>query len=305
MSRQFVYFPPGRKQFYFSKSLLTNGQFPLFYSPSTTKARIIWNLIRKVRLVRNFFTTKESKLPNDIKQKLLLVQSSEKHLFQINIGTSGPEQKTTIISHGIKESTFYKIGNTKVSKTLIRNEHKILNELNGKFHSPAVLSYYEKGAYTILETNYLFAEKMPERHLTEQVFNVLCELVNYRITMNKNLITCLSHGDFCPWNMLIFKEQLYLIDWEMADERPLGYDLFTFIFQTSFLLKPNKNVQEIITEHKAFITQYFKSFNTNDVNEYFNAFVDEKIQHESLKEYKSALLEKFIALKEQQVQIIL
>lgn len=303
MNRQFVYFPPGRRQFYFSKSLLNRGQYPLFYLPLTLKAKFIWKLIGKVRLARSFFTISEAELPEDIRQKVFLIHSNDKEQLQINIGTSGPEQKTTIIKHNGQENTFYKIGNTKLSKRLIRNEHRVLCELNGKFHSPTVLSYIEKGEYCILETSYLCAEKLPETRLNEQVFKVLIELVEHKIDMNQNLISCFSHGDFCPWNMLIQNNILFLIDWEMADIRPLGYDLFTYIFQTTFLLNPQREVEEIIEENKSFITRYFQAFNQQNPNAYFNVFVEQKIQSERKKGAKTVLLEKFIALKEQKVQI--
>jgi thiamine kinase-like enzyme len=40
-----------------------------------------------------------------------------------------------------------------------------------------------------------------------------------------------SHGDFTPWNTSVFKEELYVIDWELFGKRPLGYDIFHFHVQ--------------------------------------------------------------------------
>ncbi|MEW6144673.1 MAG: hypothetical protein AB1598_06590 [Thermodesulfobacteriota bacterium] len=47
----------------------------------------------------------------------------------------------------------------------------------------------------------------------------------------------ISHGDFAPWNAYLAGGKLFLYDWENSrDDRPPGWDLFHFIFQTNFFL---------------------------------------------------------------------
>lgn len=51
----------------------------------------------------------------------------------------------------------------------------------------------------------------------------------------------MSHGDLAPWNAYACGGRLFLYDWEYSrEDRPPGWDLFHFIFQTnSFLKKRN------------------------------------------------------------------
>jgi hypothetical protein len=47
----------------------------------------------------------------------------------------------------------------------------------------------------------------------------------------------MKHGDFAPWNLLEKKEELFVLDWEYADNHaPLGSDLFHFVIQRAALV---------------------------------------------------------------------
>jgi len=60
----------------------------------------------------------------------------------------------------------------------------------------------------------------------------------------EEMIFCLSHGDFAPWNMLWQKNHVFLFDWESAVlEAPAGLDLMHFLFQTGFLLKKKRDTR--------------------------------------------------------------
>jgi len=48
----------------------------------------------------------------------------------------------------------------------------------------------------------------------------------------------LAHGDFAPWNMFWNDKEVFIYDWESANEQaPVGIDLVHFLFQVGFLLK--------------------------------------------------------------------
>lgn len=54
----------------------------------------------------------------------------------------------------------------------------------------------------------------------------------------------ISHGDFAPWNAYLAGGKLFLYDWEYSrDDRPPGWDLFHFIFQTNFYLYKRNPVE--------------------------------------------------------------
>ena len=82
----------------------------------------------------------------------------------------------------------------------------------------------------------------------------------------------------------------------MGGNYPLGYDLFTFIFQTNFLLKPNKSIQKIINENKNRIEQYFAHFNIFEWSNHLIDFSKIKVNLEKEKGLKGMLLEYQILL---------
>ena len=49
------------------------------------------------------------------------------------------------------------------------------------------------------------------------------------------VIHCMSHGDFAPWNMLHTADSINVWDWERASEtRPLGVDALHFTFEVAY-----------------------------------------------------------------------
>ena len=103
-------------------------------------------------------------------------------------------------------------------------------------------------------------------------------------------IEIFSHGDFCPWNMLINKKYEFLLfDWEMSGYKPLGYDLFTYLFQTSFLLNPEITVFQIISKNKTKIKSFFQGFETANWEDYLIKFSSIKIAEEKAKKHSNLL----------------
>jgi Phosphotransferase enzyme family. len=49
------------------------------------------------------------------------------------------------------------------------------------------------------------------------------------------VIHCMSHGDFAPWNMMHAPDSINVWDWERASEiRPLGVDVLHFAFEVAY-----------------------------------------------------------------------
>jgi thiamine kinase-like enzyme len=88
------------------------------------------------------------------------------------------------------------------------------------------------------------------------------------------LITCLSHGDFTPWNMIIEKGEYRLIDWEMAEERPLGYDIFTYTLRQKMLTE-QLSPTEIVKSHADDYSKYFAEWNITDYTPYLQWYAKE------------------------------
>lgn len=90
----------------------------------------------------------------------------------------------------------------------------------------------------------------------------------------------LSHGDFCPWNVLVSTDQIRLIDWELAADRTLGYDLFTYICQVAILFEPEKQLLLAIDDNMGYVKEYFSSFGITDYKPYLKAFAMQKWEYE-------------------------
>ena len=51
----------------------------------------------------------------------------------------------------------------------------------------------------------------------------------------QEVVHCMSHGDFAPWNMLHTADSINVWDWERASEtRPLGVDALHFAFEVAY-----------------------------------------------------------------------
>ena len=78
-------------------------------------------------------------------------------------------------------------------------------------------------------------------------------------------------------------------DWEMAGFYPLGYDLFTYIFQVEFLLNKKYRFKKLLEYNNDNINNYFNFFNVADWKPYLSAFIKLKIEFESIKKNQKLL----------------
>jgi thiamine kinase-like enzyme len=166
---------------------------------------------------------------------------------------------------------------------------------------PKVLDFYSDDCQVLLKTSVLDGKRLNNKPIDKSTIDQLILLseqkVNYSKTTSSNLRTCFSHGDFCPWNMMTNNGVVLLFDWEMAGFYTLGYDLFTYIFQTRFLLNPKTPVKNIVVENIKAIDYYFSHFKISDWKPYLRAFIDHKISLEKLKG-DNGLLTEYLKLLE-------
>lgn len=296
--QKFIYFPPHRKQFYFSEEIFSpKNEKTLLYTPYSKKSRIIFKLFLLIPPLRFLIKCHYNDLSLNVKTILDQI-GCQNSLFQINLGTEGSDQKTTLVKQSEKQTSFFKIGNTKQAFKLIDNEYLILKKLDGAFNSPKVLSFLDSSGYKMLETEYLKGKKIQSFVIDKRIIEQLINISQFELKDNEGKISCFNHGDFCPWNILEDgSSNLILIDWEFGGNFPLGYDLFTFIFQTSFLLHPEKTNQEIIQQNKIWIKCFFDRFKVAQVDIYLKDFIELKIEQERIKNKESILCKKYEVLK--------
>ena len=98
------------------------------------------------------------------------------------------------------------------------------------------------------------------RHLMEEA----AASVNTRLGC-RELPFHFCHGDFAPWNAKQSQGDLFLFDWECADELgPPGWDLFNFITEKELLLEkatPNQVLRQILSSRDTgqWLSTYFRS----------------------------------------------
>lgn len=295
--KDYYFYPPKNPQFFFPKKKLKEYQH--YYLPFSVKSKVFWFLYKNSFLVRGFFKIPEEEIPLPI-TKIKKIINLEGATCFYNLGTAGIEQSATIIAKNKEQQRFLKFAQKERSKRLVVNEAAILLELEKQttFKTATVFDTKINDSYAYVLTEVIKGEKVRFTRLNASVFQLLLVLAKTENKKRGGLIEVFAHGDFCPWNMLQIKnKELVLIDWEMAGLKPLGYDLFTYIFQTSFLLYPTKSISTIILENQEDIANYFKEFKIIDWNEYLIKFASSKETDEKRKP-NSLLLPKYQELRQ-------
>lgn len=293
-TENYSYYPPKNPQFFFPKREFNS--YKKYYTPFSLKSKVFWFLYCNSNILRSFFIIKEDDIPLPISEiKKIAVFKNATYFY--NIGTEGIEQKATIVVSNKTQNRFIKFAQKEKAKELVQNESKILFFLKEKaeLNSAKILYSHSSNPTSYIVTELIDGEKVKFTNINQQILLLLLQISKLEQT-NIDLKYVFSHGDFCPWNMLLNKHQeIVLIDWEMAGLKPLGYDLFTFIFQINFLLKPKLKVDKILQENCIHINEYFSNFQIKDWNEYLIKFAEIKIEKEKsnpllLLKYKELLV---------------
>tara|TARA_B110000902_G_C14294287_1_gene582495 strand:+ start:7934 stop:8848 length:915 start_codon:yes stop_codon:yes gene_type:complete len=280
----YFYFNPFSKQYLFPTGFKQYEIFTTFYQPYTFKGKLLWWLWCNVALFRKL--SKVTK-PEEVVPIVQLKEYINKDtILAFNRGTIGVEQKISILGVDLKtkEEIFIKYANTDLSRKNVNNEGEILKQLVDLDFVPQLKQHINETEFTFIQTTVLKGERVANQNIEKQLLSVLNTLVTLKIVSkkecNSELKTCFSHGDFCPWNMMFYKNELQVYDWEMGGVQPIGYDLFTYIFQTAFLLSPTKHNHKIIEENKTLITSYFNTQMIEDWKPYLFEFSAIKLKLE-------------------------
>ena len=269
-------------------------------------SRLYWWLFRKNRLVRYLTAVKESELP--FPYDVIKLADGTDCLMAFNMGSPGVEQKISILGYDnmTGQPFFAKFSQKKKAIELTRNEAMIYQKLQSTGLTPKLLKMEEVGNGLYMKVEYVEGRRPESTSLDKQIIDIAIRLGNYHledsIAESLNLKTGLSHGDFCPWNFLISNGEAKLIDWEMAAERPLGYDFFTYICNVSILLYPQLTLKQTIDEHRDLISYYFAQYNIEDWLPYLKYYAKDKYEYELGKGFKDRadkikLLENYEAIK--------
>lgn len=286
---RYYYIFPFKKQYFFPQNYRSHPFLLSFYTPYSLSGSAIWWLWRKLPFLKRLFSVNESQVPTLTSLRNCI---SNKAILAINRGTTGPDQKTTAIGYlpGIDQRFFVKYAESERAKALVMNEYSILHKLQMLQQIPRIINYSKNPSGILLQTSYIEGNKVQKSTLTDEVFKLLLTLANISpddCTDNACSFEgkkCFAHGDFCPWNMLVSDNHLQLIDWEMAGVYSAGYDMFTYLFQTSFLLHPKISILQIVKENIKYIDSYFTILKVPDWKVYLKGFADIKLAFEEKKQ---------------------
>jgi thiamine kinase-like enzyme len=285
---RYYYFDPIKKQYYFPKNYRAYPLMHSFYQPYTLQGWILWKLWNRLSWFRSKFVVKEI---DTILPILNLQPYLPKHyVAAYNRGTVGVEQKITVLGVDTEtsEAFFIKYAETEIARNNVNNEGAILKQLKQLDFVPQIQHHINTESFTFIQTCVLKGERIRKLKTDSLLLDVLFKIAKQKVDTTRNYKSgvqqCFAHGDFCPWNMMLDNQQLMVFDWEMAGMYPLGYDLFTYLFQSSFLLKPRNSISSVFAQNKLLITAYFEHFRIKVWKESLIEFSNLKLQFETDKQ---------------------
>lgn len=111
-----------------------------------------------------------------------------------------------------------------------------------------------------------------------------------------DLITMsMTHGDLTPWNTYLSKNQLHVYDWELAQELPLLYDAFHYIFQSNILIKRlpysaiqkeiaqlrnHPIIQSLLTKYNIDFQEVYQFYLLRNISYYLRKYIQQPKLHE-------------------------
>ena len=276
--------------------------YGLYSAYGNKLSRWYWRKFQQSRFVRSLTSVKEDRLPFPY-AKIRELCGSEA-LVSFNMGSPGDAQKISMLGYmpTNRQRFFAKFSQKPEAMWLSKHEIEVLTLLQETMLVPRLYDCKIGDDYVCLQTEYVQGHRPIDTLLNQQVVDFLIKLSSFHYPNAQGVSemrTCLSHGDFCPWNMLVQPDgSLRMIDWEMADERIVGYDIFTWLLNVAGLVTGKIPLYHIIEKNRKHIMRYFNAVQINDYTPYLRVFVEQQIA--ILQQYnKKHMLARYRELMEQ------
>ena len=194
-------------------------------------SKVYWWLFKKSKFVRlcNMVRKPEHFFP----YKEIISLLPDESIVSFNMGTPGLEQKISMLGLDADGRRFFaKYSSKPRTIQMSLNEINVLRSLEGTGLSPILFDYRTGNDYVFFRTSYVEGDPLSTIGISDKITDLALLLSHYNIegiVERNGLKYCLSHGDFTPWNILVVDGRYKLIDWELAADRPLGYDLFLYV----------------------------------------------------------------------------
>jgi hypothetical protein len=277
---KYYYLHPWNPRFFFPEGFKKHPLFLSICCPYAWPAKVSWRLFRYLPLYCRLFAKKS--IEAYVPERAIRALIGDDALLAFNAGTHGPEQKPTALGWDGADYFFLKYAHTPPAVKNVKNEHETLQRIADLDFVPCVLGFFETDGAVLLKTSVVQGDGIPAE-LSSAVLNILDQLADRSAgegnDLSEDLRHGFAHGDFCPWNMVQRDGKFWVYDWEMARIYPLGYDLFTYIFQTAFLLSPQKSIEAVIEENRQSIERFFEQAGIADWCRYLEAFAQAKLDY--------------------------
>lgn len=236
-----------------------------FYKPYTLKGYLFWEALSRIGLFRNIL----SKLSSAKIDEAVLEFLRERYdVFAVNRGTTGETNTLTVIAKGDLGWQFLKI--IPESKIHLLQAEMNASEMFSEYNWFIGSGYNERIHSTTL------AWIVPYFHLERVGFKIYCqeilEILNDLILLGSKNSTILSHGDFTAWNLFKCNDVLVVIDWETLEYRLPGFDIFTYVFKSQFLLFGRFKSSNVMWS-KLLFSKYFELLGITDWVSYLNMYL--------------------------------
>jgi Predicted aminoglycoside phosphotransferase len=268
--------------YYFSPEAANYPFLYGLYSPYGGKlSRWYWRKFKQSRFVRSITSVREERLP--FPYVTIRELCGAEAILSFNMGSPGEAQKISMLGYipATQQPFFAKFSQKPEAKRLSKHEIEVLTLLQETQLVPRLYDSKTEDDYVCLQTEYVQGHRPNDTLLNQQVVDYLIKLSSFHYpnaSAASEMRTCLSHGDFCPWNMLVQPDgSLRMIDWEMADERVAGYDIFTWLLNVAGLVTGKIPLYHIIEKNRKHIMCYFNALQINDYTPYLREFVEQQI----------------------------
>lgn len=270
--------------YYFSEiDADTKFLYGLYSAYGNKLSRWYWRKFQQSQFVRSLTTVKEERLPFPYTKIRELC--GKEAIMSFNMGSPGDAQKISMLGYvpTTRQQFFAKFSQKPEAMRLSKHEIEVLSILQDTGFVPKLYDSRIGDDYVYLQTEYVQGHRPYDTLLNQQVVDFLIKLSSYHYpngeqTDKEGMRTCLSHGDFCPWNMLVQQDGLLrMIDWEMADERIVGYDIFTWLLNVAGLVTGKIPLYHIIEKNRKYIMRYFNALQIGDYTPYLRAFVEQQL----------------------------
>lgn len=257
--------------------------YGLYSAYGNKLSRWYWRQFQHSQFVRSLTAVKEERLPFPYARICELC--GEEAIMSFNMGSPGDAQKISMLGYvpTSQQQFFAKYSQKQEAMRLSKHEIDVLGILQDTGLVPKLYDSKIGDDYVYLQTEYVQGHRPYDTLLNEQVVDYLIRLSSFHYpngekTGKEGLRINLSHGDFCPWNMLVQQDgSLRMIDWEMADERIAGYDLFTWLLNVVGLVTGKIPLYHIIEKNRKHIMRYFNALQIGDYTPYLRVFVGQQL----------------------------